>query len=48
MVVSLQGYDLTGITEMWCDSSYNWNATLDTESLRRACQESKEAYLSCM
>lgn len=33
--VQLQGYDLTGITEAWWDSSRDWGAAMDGERLFR-------------
>ena len=33
--MQLQGCDLIGITEMWCDSSHDWNAVMDGYRLFR-------------
>ena len=35
MCVCLQGYDLTGITETWWDSSYDWSIRMEGYRLFR-------------
>jgi len=42
MCTGLQGYDLTGVTQMWWDDSCDWSAVMDVYRLFRKDRQERQ------